>query len=110
MEPTNKKQTPEKEQPKNLNRLELGLVAGLLMPLLILLVTYTQASNEQSFVSFIEGMWHMKALVKLLSLCAMINLGVFMFFVKTNRVNSARGVLLATFVYAFIVLTYRVFV
>ncbi|MCL3780407.1 hypothetical protein EMN47_08380 [Prolixibacteraceae bacterium JC049] len=108
MEPTSRKKIPAKK--KTWNRLGIGLFLGLLLPWVILLITYTQAANNQSFVSFLEGMWHMRALIKLLSLCTIINVGVFMLFIKTNRLTSARGVLMATFIYAFVVVFYRMMI
>jgi hypothetical protein len=35
----------------------------------------------------------------LLSLCAIINLGVFFMFIRINHLHSARGVILSTFIY-----------
>lgn len=110
MEVQNNRELRRSIQPKKLNHLGLGLVLGVIMPWLVLLLTFSQSSDDESFLVFLEGMWYLRALMKLLSLCAVINVGVFMLFIKTNRLNSARGVLLATFMYAFGVVLYRMIV
>jgi len=39
----------------------------------------------------------------LLSLCAVINLGVFFLFIKINYLQTARGIILSTFLYGLLI-------
>lgn len=56
------------------------------------------------FSDFLRSFWEMKILLKLLSLCVFPNLGFFFLFYRNKLDMAARGVIMATFVYAFVVL------
>ncbi len=56
------------------------------------------------FSDFLKSFWEMKILLKLLSLCVFPNLGFFFLFYRNKLDMAARGVIMATFVYAFVVL------
>lgn len=56
------------------------------------------------FSVFVQNMWQMKILMKLLSICVFPNLGIFFIFYRMKYDMAARGVIMATFMYAFMVL------
>ena len=81
-----------------------GWIIGAILPVLIFLITYAVKYSEMEFQSFLRNMWHMKIFMKLLSLCVFPNLGFFFLFYRMKYDMAARGVILATFMYAFAVL------
>ncbi|HDR90603.1 MAG TPA: hypothetical protein ENN63_13380 [Bacteroidetes bacterium] len=86
------------------NRLELGLFLGLLMPVLTFFVFYLFLHNESGIVEFINEVIVRQVSTQVISLCAVPNLLLFFVFIWTDRLYSARGVLTATFIIAFVVL------
>ncbi len=94
---------------KKFDHIRIGAIAGLVAPLLILVAVRYFRYSQINFGEFFVEMWNMKLLIKILSLCAFPNLGLFFIFIRTNRMQSAKGVLLATFIYAFVVMFYRLF-
>jgi hypothetical protein len=86
------------------DRILTGWLIGTIVPLIIFLITYQVKYNEIEFLVFLKNMWNMKIFLKLLSLCVFPNLGFFMLFYQKKYDMAARGVIMATFLYAFFVL------
>src|ERR1035437_7907227 len=86
---------------KNFDSMTIGAITGLIAPLISLFGFYLVAYHNISFSKFFnEILLGYGILTPVISLCVIINLLVFFIFDWTNRNLSARGVLLATFVYA----------
>jgi hypothetical protein len=81
-----------------------GWIIGAILPILIFLITYKVKYSEMELQSFLRNMWQMKIFMKLLSLCVFPNLGFFFLFYRMKYDMAARGVIMATFMYAFAVL------
>ncbi len=64
--------------------------------------------SEMDFTIYLKNIWQMKIFLKLLSLCVLPNLGFFMIFYKLRYDMAARGVIMATFMYAIAVLIAKV--
>ena len=86
----------------------IGWLLGAFLPILIFLITYEVKSSGMEFQQFLRNMWQMKIFMKLLSLCVFPNLGFFFLFYRMKYDMAARGVILATFMYAFVVLIFKV--
>ncbi len=86
------------------DRLPIGWIIGTFLPLIIFFITYQVKYSEMEFSAFLRSMWDLKVLLKLLSICVFPNLGIFMLFYRLKYDMAARGVILATFMYAFLVL------
>jgi hypothetical protein len=95
---------------KKLDKLLIGTLIGIIMPLLVFGSIYLIRYHAVPIRQYISLLWSHQLLIKLLSLCAIPNLLFFMLFINTQRLRAARGVLLATFIFAFIVLIYRLIV
>ena len=79
----------------------LGAVIGLFGPMLLFIVYYLIAYHGMRFVSFFHYLINGEIFIPIISLsCAGSNLLMFFIFIWTKRDKSARGVLMATFVYA----------
>lgn len=90
------------------DRLSIGWIIGTFLPLIIFFITYQVKYSEMEFSVFVRSMLEMKVLLKLLSICVFPNLGFFMLFYRLKYDMAARGVILATFMYAFVVLIGKV--
>ncbi|MFH2096524.1 MAG: hypothetical protein ABIJ16_12510 [Bacteroidota bacterium] len=88
----------------NLNKLWIGTLIGILAPLITLIIVYKTNYKTLSISEFLRQLEIMGIYTKLLSLCVIPNLLFFFVFIWRNYLSSARGVLLATFIYAAIVL------
>ena len=86
------------------DRILTGWTIGAIFPLLIFLITYEIKYSEMDFLNFVRNMWQMKIFLKLLSLCVFPNLAFFFIFYHLKYDMAARGVIMATFMYAFLVL------
>jgi hypothetical protein len=86
------------------DRMLIGWLIGTIVPIVIFLITYQVKYSEMEFWVFMKSMWQMKIFLKLLSLCVFPNLGFFFLFYRNKYDMAARGVIMATFIYAFVVL------
>lgn len=86
------------------DRILTGWLIGTIVPLIIFLITYQVKYSEFEFTVYLKNLWHMKIFLKILSLCVFPNLGFFLLFYRQKYDMAARGVILATFIYAILVL------
>lgn len=87
----------------SLNNLYLGLVLGLLIPVIALFIFYFSTYNNQSIIDYLSHLISIDIVTQLVSLCVVPNLLLFFIFIWTNKLYSARGVLFATIIYTIIV-------
>ncbi len=89
---------------KRYDRILTGWLIGTIVPVIFFLIVYEVKYSELDLQVYLKSMWQMKIFLKLLSLCVFPNLGIFMLFLNQKSERAARGVILATFMYAFLVL------
>jgi hypothetical protein len=70
---------------------------------------YFIGENEISVAEYVKSLQQLNVLIKLGSLCVFMNSGVFMGFIKLKLEKTARGILGATIIYAFVILISRAF-
>jgi len=85
------------------NNMQTGLAVGIILPIIIMFLFY-ESRNMESFNDFYQLVTKAGILTHLISLCVLPNLLMFFIFMWTNRLQSARGIIAATFIYTFIVL------
>jgi len=90
------------------NKIAIGMILGILFPLATFFVVYLIKFNEYPFKTFVRMLNNYGVFVQLISLCAIPNLLGFFAFIRTNKLLSARGVLLATFIFTLVVLIIKV--
>ena len=90
----------QQKQPEKLNHMWLGILSGALMPVVFFMLYYLFRFGYMTFGTFIHRLMETNTIIHVLSLAVFPNLGLFMLFVKGNRLRSGRGVLLATILYA----------
>ncbi len=85
------------------NNIRLGVVLGLLAPMLGFVIVYLVAFRGMSLVDYIEMLVFRGKLSSVISLSVIPNLLLFFIFIWLNYLYSARGVLASTLVFAVIV-------
>lgn len=88
----------------SIDRWHVGFVLGFLVPVIFFLIVYQLKYAEMEFVAYVRSIWQMKIFLKILSLCVFPNLGFFLLFYRRKYDMAARGVIMATFIYAFVIL------
>jgi len=86
-----------------------GFIPGLIAPFLGSLVFYFLFFNYMQLDNFINHIINSGTWVSVLSLGVILNLSIFIFFYRREDDRSARGVLAATFIYAFVVIYFKAF-
>ena len=88
----------------NINQIKYGFLPGLIFPLVMFLLMYFVRYQEVGFTEYLTNLWRFQILMKLMTLCVLPNLVLFLFFFRRKQDMAARGVLMATFAYAFILI------
>ena len=86
------------------DRILTGWFLGTIVPLIIFLIIYTVKYSEMEFSVYLRNLWQMRLFLKIISLCVFPNLGFFFIFYRLKYDMAARGVIMATFMYTFLVL------
>ena len=94
---------------QKLNSLTLGLIVGIVGPILTLFVIYLITTQELSIREYINQLIFFKVYTHVISLSAIPNLLTFFIFIWLNELKSARGVLFSTILLALAVLGLRLF-
>ena len=85
------------------DNLKLGLILGLLAPVLTIVAVYFIRFVEYDFKELLNFLVEKKIFTKILSLCVIPNLALFFLFLNKNYFRTARGILTATFIFAIFV-------
>jgi hypothetical protein len=91
------------------DNLWLGFGIGLMLPLIAFILYYLSKYSSVKFASFLYTLHNYKLLFKIISLCVLVDLPIFYAFLQFKRYHSARGLVMACFIFAFAVLGYRIF-
>jgi hypothetical protein len=92
---------------KRFNSLVTGLVPALVLPFVTMLVIWI-IKSDSALAEFLVEFQRLHMLSKLISLAAIPNLLLFFVFIWTGRNLSARGVIFATLVLAFLMLILKI--
>ena len=84
-----------------------GFISGLIGPMIGFYIYYLLFFNYMGFVSFYHHVTETGKLISVLSVGVILNLALFFVFYQTEKDRSLRGVVGATFVYAFVVLYFK---
>lgn len=93
---------------KKVDKIWVGLVVGILLPIIVLCIFYLSTYAHLTAPDFLKKMVFQSILLKLLSLCAIVNLGAFFLFFQTKNDKAARGVIFATLLFAFYVMINKI--
>lgn len=98
-----------KKKKTEFDRLYLGIVLGLLVPIITFYIYYQLKFGEIPFFEYLASLHHYRLLFKILSLCVLTDLPVFYILLQWKKLKTARGVVMACFFFAFAVMGYRIF-
>ncbi|MBL4708129.1 MAG: hypothetical protein JKY48_06785 [Flavobacteriales bacterium] len=93
---------------KKVDKIWVGIVTGIVLPMIVMGIYYLSTYAHLTAPDFLKKMVFQSILIKLLSLCAIVNLGAFFSFFQTKNDRAARGVIFATLVFAFYVMISKV--
>jgi hypothetical protein len=91
----------------NFNTLPIGLLLGLFLPMVMFMAFYGVKFSHLEFMEFVQLMIDRDIIIQIISLCVIVNLLTFFLFIQTHRYYSARGVIMATFIYAIVVVIFK---
>ncbi|MCK5169889.1 MAG: hypothetical protein KAQ75_08415 [Bacteroidales bacterium] len=86
-----------------INNLKLGLILGILAPAITILLVYLIQFSGYDFQELLDFLVSTRAFTKIISLCVIPNLALFFIFLNKNYYYSARGILVATILFAIFV-------
>ena len=90
------------------DNLKLGLVLGLIGPLLGLIVIYFFKFSAVSFGDFLDEFFHNNKLITSIgSLSLLANVLLFTLYVNTHRDTTAKGIFIITLVYGIAILVLK---
>ena len=92
---------------RKFDKLLVGLILGLLLPVLAIVIFWL-FNSEESLFYYLKGFYRVNSLAGLISLSAIPNLLLFFIFIWTNRNRSAKGVIFATLIVTLIMLLFKV--
>ena len=90
------------------NHLATGIVIGLISPLLAFYIFCLFAFPDNNFIQMIQHYSNQNILTHVISLSVIFNLPLFFILLNMNLEQAARGVIGATFIYAFIVVILKI--
>lgn len=86
-----------------INNLKLGLALGILAPALTILIIYLVQFTDYGLKELVDMLVSKRVFTKIVSLCVIPNLALFFLFLNKNYFYSARGILMATVLFALFV-------
>jgi hypothetical protein len=87
----------------------IGFFLGFLLPVLVFFAVYFIGKNDVSIADYTNSLMKLNVMIKLGSLCVFVNSAVFMGLLQLKFEKTARGILGATIIYAFVVLISQAF-
>jgi hypothetical protein len=93
-----------------LNNIWVGLIAGIIIPVIAILIAYAGGTQKISFAEFIDSFIYLSVFSHLISLCALPNLLLFFIFIWKKLLYSARGAIFATLIWAVVVIIIKFFI
>ena len=92
------------------NKLYIGLIIGLILPLLTAVLFYLSLfKGKLDFLEFLQKILQVHGMGKLLSVSALSNMIVFFIAINREKLLAARGIVTATLIYGLIVLGFKLF-
>ncbi len=86
-------------EPTGLNRFWLGFLLGVVFPVVFFLLYFMFRFRDLTFEQFIHILFQSGKYVHVVSLSVFANLIPFMFFVRSDRFKSGRGVMAITILF-----------
>ena len=93
------------------DNLKLGLVLGLVGPILGLIIVYLLKFSSYGFLEFLDYFFNTRGLITSVgALCLLANAVLFTIYINTHRDNTAKGIFVTTLLYGIAILIIKVFI
>ena len=93
------------------DNLKLGLVLGLVGPVLGLIIVYFLKFSSYGFLEFLDYFFNTRGLITSVgALCLLANAVLFTLYINTHRDNTAKGIFVTTLIYGIAILIIKVFI
>jgi hypothetical protein len=88
----------------------MGLILGLVTPLLVFIVIYVARFSGYSFDEFVSVFFRENRLITFFGVwCLVGNIALFTYYINTGRDRTARGIFAVTLIYGIFVLLLKLF-
>ena len=92
---------------RRLNKFWIGLALGIVLPLITFILVYLIGYSKTPLEDFLEFAFVIRALPKILSMCAIPNLAIFYLFLNKEYWYATRGVITATILCTLVVVVIK---
>ena len=94
------------------DNLKLGLVLGLLMPIVIMGLIYLfRYSQDYGFNEFTRTLFQQRQLITFLGVWSLVgNIALFTYYINTGKDRTAKGIFAVTLVYGIAILLVKLFI
>lgn len=99
----------QKYKKLNLDTTVIGILSGIFVPVITFLIVYFVLSGNQTLNDYLQRLFDRNVQGHFISISVIPNLLVFFIFIWLYKIKAARGVLLSTFLWAFLILAIRLF-
>ncbi|HVU55143.1 MAG TPA: hypothetical protein VHD83_08800 [Puia sp.] len=90
------------------DNLRLGLVLGLVAPILSLVIYYFVVFSSVSFGEFLSYLHYHRNQITAVSVpCLVLNIALFTIYINSHRDQTAKGIFAATLIYAIVALLFK---
>jgi len=91
-----------------LDKTYIGLTLGMIVPLIVFVIYFLFRHGEVEFLKYLGFLHKYGLLFRVISLCVLVDLPLFYFFIQFKYWRGARGVVMSCFFYAFAVAGYTI--
>ena len=93
------------------NNLKLGLVLGLITPMIVLSIIYFLKFSSFEFNDFLRRFFQEKQLITFFGVwCLVGNIALFTYYINTNKDSTAKGIFAITLIYGIGILLLKLFI
>jgi len=92
------------------DNLQMGLILGLVTPLIVFVIIYFIRFTGWSFGEFVKEFFRQNQLITFFGVwCLVGNIALFTYYINTNRDKTAKGIFAVTLIYGIGVLLLKLF-
>ncbi|HWJ92301.1 MAG TPA: hypothetical protein VNR87_14390 [Flavisolibacter sp.] len=93
------------------DNLKLGLILGLISPLIVLVIIYFLKFSSLDFDDFLRSFFQQKQLITFFGVwCLVGNIALFTYYINTNKDRTAKGIFAVTLIYGIGILLLKLFI
>jgi hypothetical protein len=93
------------------DNLKLGLILGLISPMIVLVIIYFLKFSSFDFDDFLRNFFQQKQLITFFGVwCLVGNIALFTYYINTNKDRTAKGIFAVTLLYGIGILLLKLFI